>query len=133
MFSSQEPAICQNVRDLKDAKGGYLKSVCTVYLQYNQADARATCKSNGMQLYTTNTAEDETAILDYADSQWPLNCLWVEGGDGNVCNILTNFNRTKFEKVGFPCTTSYYNFYCEYISKKPNHKVFKVTKVDCFS
>jgi hypothetical protein len=123
-----EPIICKNARDLKNSSGAYLKTACTVYLQYNQADARAACISYGMQLFKLKTAEDEVALLAYADSQWPYNSLWVEGGNANLCNTITNYNRTKFERLQVPCVTSSNNFFCEYKSKQKLLKINKLTQ-----
>jgi hypothetical protein len=70
-----------------------------------------------MQLFTLNTQEDEAALLAYSDSQWPMNQLWVEGGNATSCNMVSNIKRTSFEKTTVPCVTTYNSFYCEYKSE----------------
>jgi hypothetical protein len=112
-----EPAICKTIRDLKDSNGVYLKTACRVNLDYTQSSARSTCIAYGMQLYKLNTAEDEAALLAYADSQWPSNSLWVEGGNATSCSAISNEKRANFEKVKVPCLANFNTFYCEYKSK----------------
>jgi hypothetical protein len=112
------PVLCKTIRDLKDSNSNYLKSVCTMYLKYNQISARDTCKANGMQLYKFVVPDDEVALLAYADSQWPQARLWVDGGNTTHGTMLSNFNRTYFEKVSTPIFTNFEYFYCEYKSKK---------------
>jgi hypothetical protein len=109
--------ICKTIRDLKTSTGIYVKSACTVYLNYDQSTARSTCRANGMQLYTVNTIVEQTVLLAYADSQWPYNELWIEGGNATSCYAISNFNRTNFRKISVPCSNNTNYFYCEYKSK----------------
>jgi hypothetical protein len=71
-----------------------------------------------MQLFKLNTAEDEASLLTYADSQWPLNTLWIEGGNATSCSAISNKNRSQFAKIEVPCQSDTYSFYCEYKSKQ---------------
>ena len=104
------------VRDLKDSTGAYLKTVCVVYNREWKNSARVSCEYHGMQLYKFNYPDDETALLAYADSQWPMNSFWVEGGNTTSCTLVTNVNRQNFTKVTEVCNTANY-FFCEYKSK----------------
>jgi hypothetical protein len=112
------------VKDLKDSNGNYLKTVCTVYLNYNQLSARVTCAAYGMLLYRFNTAEDEKALLDYSDDQWPYNRLWVEGGNTTRGQMVSNQELSSFEKISMPPVVTYNYFYCEYKSECSNHEGF---------
>ena len=103
----------------------YLKTVCTVYLLYNQVSARAACLAYGMQLYRFNFIDDETAILSYSDSQWHYNRLWIEGGNSSIGLMLSNYDRTNFEKVSMPATSTYNYFYCEYESESERVELFQ--------
>jgi hypothetical protein len=69
-----------------------------------------------MQLFNFNSADDKSALLDYADSQWPYARLWVEGKNSTECSVVSNYNRTSFETINDVWVTGYY-FYCEYIGK----------------
>jgi hypothetical protein len=88
-----------------------------MYLKYSQISARDTCKVYGMQLYKFIIPDDEVALLSYADSQWPQARLWVEGGNTTHGFMVSNFNKTYFEKVSTPIFTNFEYFYCEYKSK----------------
>jgi hypothetical protein len=70
-----------------------------------------------MQLYKFVVPDDETALLAYADSQWPKNRLWVDSASPASCLMVSNTNKTNFEKVPTPCLTNFEYFYCEYKSK----------------
>jgi hypothetical protein len=95
-----------------------------VYLNYNQASAKGTCEAYGMQLYKYNYPVDETALLAWADSQWPKNRLWVNGGDGTLCNMVSNLNGGTFVTTKEPCTTTLNYFYCEYKSELNFYPIF---------
>jgi hypothetical protein len=109
--------ICKTIRDLKTSSGIYVKSACTVYLNYDQSTARSTCRANGMQLYTFNTVADQAVLFAYADSQWPYNELWIEGGNATSCSAISNFNATNFKKISVPCLNNTNYFYCEFKCK----------------
>lgn len=110
------PTICKNVWDLKDKSGNYIKTVCTVYTKNTQSSARTACTGAKMQLYKFNYAQDEAVLLAYADSQWPKQQLWVEGGNTTSCRVVSNLNQPNFVTMQIPCGTSIYS-YCEYKSK----------------
>jgi hypothetical protein len=114
----QGPTICKNIRNLLDSNGNYLKTVCTVYSLQTQSVARTTCSNNRMQLYRFVLPDDEKALLDYSDAQWPYNRLWVEGGNATRGLMVSNQERDKFGVINMPVTTLSY-FYCEYRSRGP--------------
>lgn len=117
IFFWLEPSICANTRDLKDSTGSYLKTLCTVYLKYDQNTARSKCVEYGMQLFTIQNLAEETALLAYSDSQWPTGRLWVEGGNSMNGLMVSNYNSIKFMKEYWPITSTYVFFYCEYKSE----------------
>lgn len=100
-----------------DSNGNYLKTVCTVRLYYNRLSSQLHCKLYGMQLYRFVVPDDEASLLAYADTQWPKNRLWVEGGNTTHGTMVSNMNGGVFEKESRNALTSFNFFYCEYKSK----------------
>jgi hypothetical protein len=110
------PPICNVKRDLKNARGGYLKSVCSIYLDISYDQAKSACTGIGMKLFVANSTEEINAITRYSNVQWPYGLFWVDGKDGNDCSVFSNDKSLSYMKKNATCTSSAY-FHCEYLSK----------------
>lgn len=97
-----------------DSTGQYLKTICTVYYEYTQTAARTTCAAYGMQLYRIVNPDDETALMQYSNSQIFYKQLWIEGGKNSTMGLtVSNKNMTSFAKRDEAISKTFY-FYCEF-------------------
>lgn len=68
-ISSFKAGPCNNADEtsvsLDDSSGAYIKSACLVELLFGQADAKNYCERKGMKLFTIDSAETQTSLLDY--------------------------------------------------------------------
>lgn len=105
--------ICNAKRDLKDSNDNYLKSVCTVFIDFYYDTSVISCRDFGMKLFTARSDEEKNAINRYSDYTWPFGSFWIEGKSNTMCGVTTNKDRLNFETTEMGCyNVSYY--YCEY-------------------
>jgi Papain family cysteine protease len=90
------PSVCSDVSFIYNGTADYQKTICFVNQNKNYADARLTCKNNGMQLYDINessTSDSKTALFNYANKKWPANSgfvLHVKGRTYTTCASINN-------------------------------------------
>jgi hypothetical protein len=116
LFLKVNTTNCDEVKDLNDDSGNYIKSVCLVAIDetYNGADEK--CQSYGMSLYNVDTSEAKKALLDFSTTRFkPLLgvVLYIQGKTSVGCNILYN-GEGLFDV--FPDDDCYYRcyFYCQF-------------------
>jgi hypothetical protein len=108
-------SICNVQRDLKNARGGYLKSVCTIYQDINFSQANTSCSAIGMKLFVASSTEEINAITRHSNIQWPYGLFWVNGKNGTNCAVMSNDKSLTYSKREMSCSSNAY-FHCEYQS-----------------
>lgn len=114
-------ANCEEIKDMFDSSGSYLKTVCLVDTAGTYDDAEAICQSYGMSLYDSNSLGARIALLSYVTTRFstvfPIN-LRINGKAKESCAVVQN--RIGVVNVySSNCNSSYFS-YCQF-SKAGKH------------
>ena len=111
---------CLNVKNIKDAQGKVIKTICSTDFYSNHIINRRTCENFNMNLLQLDTPEVTTDVLAYASDQYmrllPTH-VFTEGSYGNNwCRCISNFRTgiaTKFARLICPCSDALFTM-CEF-------------------
>jgi hypothetical protein len=129
----ETPPGCTWIRNMRNPRGEYLKTICYMVVPQSQALARTYCGNRKMSLLTLDTAEVRKAVFDQSNKEFPAGwILWVDGKNATTgtCNAMRKL--TVFDGVPYLCT-NYFYFFCEYTSEIRKHERFRDFKLDLFT
>jgi hypothetical protein len=117
LFSLVDTEYCNNIIDLHDRSGNFLRTVCVVenFALHVEADSR--CQIYGMQLYNVDTDEVEKALLDYINTHYSksnnisFHIDDVKMNSTKCVAVTKSGNVTKLKNIS--CRLSCY-FFCQY-------------------
>ena len=119
---SEEPyRFCEDIKNLHDKNGTYIKTICSVYDYRSFANAQTFCGTNQMRLAKADTPAAQAAIIAYGRETfyWYFaGYIWIDGPVtlANRCSLLTNLGAPKgveYSIQNYPCTSAFYHI-CEF-------------------
>ena len=118
------------IRNLRDAQGKVIKTMCSTDIALNYDWNRRKCESLGMNFLRMNTPAEKTALLEYASDQylmWAVSYIFFHGVLGNFkCNCVSSFPSGKYDVFSFyqcDCGAGLYSI-CEF--KYPRGEKLKI-------
>jgi hypothetical protein len=107
-------SICDKVIVIYDASGNYARTACFVLslVPWNYLDAKNVCKFYGFDFFNVEIPSDLDAILATANSKYGTGTFWIEGRNGDNCNVIQRPLFSTFQKTTISCGTPT-NFICQ--------------------
>jgi hypothetical protein len=88
------------LKNIKDAQGNFIKTICSTDVPLSQGFNRRNCESSNMNILRV-TPEIQASVLDYASDQYRRfkpTYIFYEGDLGNNnCRCISNENTTRNE------------------------------------
>ena len=120
---------CVRIKNIRDAQGKVIKSMCPTDRALNHDWNRRNCESFNMNFLRISTPEEKTAILEFASDQyrmWPAAYIFFNGVLGNFkCNCVSNIPSAKIDVFSIyqcDCAAGLFSI-CEF--KYPRGEKFK--------
>ena len=120
---AEEPyKVCTAIKNIRNANGARIKTLCSVIGLQNYAGAQAACSYNHMVLATTDDTTVQNAIIAYTGSQYDWfnpGIFWVDAAKSfGFCSALTNVgqaNRANYLPTPGEFCLNLHNYYCQYV------------------
>lgn len=116
-YFSVDTKFCSQIRDLHNASGHYLRTVCLMKTLVTYTEAVSSCLSYKMNLYTIDNTEAKKALLDFANTRFEKSSgesLHIVNSTKNNCHMF-NGNGLFDVFCGREDVKAYY--FCQFVRK----------------
>ena len=119
--ATEEPyRLCGAIRNIRDASGNWIRTICAVYDYKIYNEAKANCVNNQMKLVKLDSPAMESGVVSYCSQQytwaWP-GYTWVDGNATvGQCSSISNIYKLKsadYYLTSLACGYAFYHI-CEF-------------------